>query len=470
MKIYWIILVLLSSLLIFTGCSGGGGGGGNSSDYSSIKNLSYIDISNAKSVYIGTNSIIQKVMGKTSSNPIIESKYSLYKINSSISKVKYLDENKNEIDFISDENDSKILTPVFISDLNDDYCVGGYYWFYTDGSLSLDGDKIDPQYLFLIRKNDGNAFRLKKIGLDVNGYDKGDPEYFSPLNKQFFEADGRGNFYYINNGSFLEDEDSNGGYSTHVGDYRRISKISVSGNGRVTSTDITPLTDDIMCFEVDNQGNIVYQTGPRSGSKRKIRTVSGSYMDFAEVAGLINPDFFNIPVWKSTDGCIYYSYMSNIMKFNPGNMIPEPYGAGGLGSGYYRFILNDRTCLVNSSGILEVYNSTATPRFIPFAELEVSNISHACATENYIYVSGKDISSNYFLIKVTPDTGANTKILWNNYEVLSFTASEADGIVFNALRILDGKRVLWKISAGGGPETILRTEEDAEVYYLERIR
>ena len=53
--------------------------------------------------------------------------------------------------------------------------------------------------------------------------------------------------------------------------------------------------------------------------------------------------------------------------------------------------------------------------------------------------------------------------------VFSFTASETDGITFNALRMSDGKKIIGKVGIDGGDVTIIDEESDVEITYLERI-
>ena len=476
MKRSWILFMLLSLLLAFTSCGGGGGGGEGKSE-SLLDNLSYFDIGDARSVYIGTASSPQKVLAKSSTNSISSSQYNLFKIdgNDLISKIRFLDKNKNGIDsIILSHTGLDILTPVFVADINDDFFAVGFSWILIDYVCKIENE--NPTLLYLIRKSDGAAYRINS-GLDVKGWYKDGPENFSPYNQPIFETDDKGNIFYLNDGSIWVEREEGAG---NVWGNKRVTKITTLGNGKVSTTDITPLTYDVLCAEVDRAENVIFSYydfyDPVSTCPKKIKKASGLIKNLSEITG-VEHNCTNA-IWKSADGNFYYSY-NGIKKINPLSLESEDYGTLDLGTlgapmeKYYKFDYDNKTYLVYNGGIAEVYNSTATLKKCTFSGLTVSNISHACATENYIYVSGKDTSSNYFLIKVDPDTGANTDILTRNrYEVLSFTASETDGIVFNALRILDGKRVLGKIppNVGPGNETLLCTEEDAEVYFLERIR
>ena len=315
--------------------------------------------------------------------------------------------------------------------------------------------------------------------MDVNGYYKTGPENFSPYNKRIFDTDGRGNIYYLNSGIIWEFREDGAG---EVSDgYRgRVTKITALGNRKASGKDITPSTYDVKSAVVDNSGNIIfsyyyYDYGLQNGFYPKmIMSASGNIKNLSSITGV--EDYQINAIWKSADGNFYYSN-SGIKRINPSTLEAEDYGAldlndlqNGIGCKYYKFDFNDRTYLVYPGGVAEVYNSTATLKKSVFAGLSVDKIYHACSTENYIYVSGEDTSSNYFLIKVDPDTGNNTKLLWNNYKVLSFTASETDGVVFNGLRILDGKKYFGKVPANGGEVVPLPGVKNAEIFYLERIR
>ena len=75
------------------------------------------------------------------------------------------------------------------------------------------------------------------------------------------------------------------------------------------------------------------------------------------------------------------------------------------------------------------------------------------------------------MIKVTPGGTSYTTILGSKYQVYAFSASETDGITFNALDTSTMKKVLGKVSINGGAPTILDSESDSsQITFLERIR
>lgn len=84
--------------------------------------------------------------------------------------------------------------------------------------------------------------------------------------------------------------------------------------------------------------------------------------------------------------------------------------------------------------------------------------------------AGVDSHGNNFLVQVNPINDSYEHLLPQGvYDVYSFTASETDGITFNALRMSDGKKIIGKVGIDGGDVTIIDEESDVEITYLERI-
>jgi hypothetical protein len=122
------------------------------------------------------------------------------------------------------------------------------------------------------------------------------------------------------------------------------------------------------------------------------------------------------------------------------------------------------------NSISEVYNPSANPRYVSLAGLTLNSVTAVNSTENFYYIAGTDNSSNTILIKVNPEDDSWTNLLPdNNYEVYTFTASETDGITFNALGMSDGKKIIGKVGINGGEVSVIGEESDAQISYLERI-
>lgn len=138
----------------------------------------------------------------------------------------------------------------------------------------------------------------------------------------------------------------------------------------------------------------------------------------------------------------------------------------------YKLEAKERIIIIssNTSLIYEAYNPSGKPRFVSLANCALKSITAVESTENFYYIAGTDSNNNTLLIKVNPTTDAWTNLLpQNDYDVYAFTASETDGIVFNALRMSDGKKVIGKVAIDGGQVTIIDQESNAQVTCLERI-
>ncbi len=442
MKKTWILIILLSALLILTSCGGGGGGGGGDDD-DNIGDLAALDISGAKSVFISSNSstLYSQSLGfgqKSSSN---QGGNSLWKIleNNSIQKVNMLDKNKKKMSMRQYGNE---LVPILISTVNNNFFVVCFM-------DSTRGNSIYADFACLVRKTDGAIFKLKSLPYVVNNEN-------DIFNKNLFKTDGLGNMYYLSHDDF---------YSNR----RYVVKVNLS---TFSSTSITPSTQDVERFEVDDVGNMIY-----SGTSANIFDHISRIRSAAGVYDVLPIEYLGL-VWHGLDGALYYISELNVKRINPSTLASEAYGVlasapswYGVNSTYYNFNFNNCTYVFGASGLTELYNSTATPRDIPYIGVSMSYITpQYCLTEDYLYIAGKDTSHNYILFKVDPDTGTCTQILGNEYEIYSFSASEQDGIIFNALRMADGKRIIGKVSTSGGAVTVLDQESNAQITYLERIR
>ena len=456
MKKIWILLVLLSSLLILVGCGGGGGGGGSGDSDDNLANLASMNITDAKSVFIGSgsgsgaaNSSAINSLAKASGN---NSTSRLYKINNAgvIDEVQFFDKNHNKI--ILKHYDQEMY-PVFIENINEDYIAVGFSDIYQASS-----NIIWLQLAIIARKSDGAIFKLKNTPDCRNLNNFGGWGLIK--NKGLFSADKLGNIYYINQGYEEWDGDK------HTVIRAGVTKLSVSGSN-LTSTIITPsVIDDCYGCEVDDSGNLFWRGYSQTLGEDVIRiTTAGGQTKTV-------PTYSTI--WVDLDGRFHYIENQDVKMINPENIeTPEVYGTFGEWPNSwadYKVSLQGYTYLMSSGGILEVYNPGASPRTIDLG-FTITSIYGVACTENYYYIAGKDNSSHYFLIKVTPGGTSYTTILGNDYQVYAFSASESDGITFNALSNNDMKKVMGRISIDGSGLRILDYESNnTQVTFLERIR
>ena len=448
---------MISSLFVLANC--GGGGGGSDDDYdgydgysnNNLSSLASMNITDAKSIFIKSGSGSANVAGmdsvaKTAGN---SSSSRLFKINSSdaIEEVSFYDDNNNKITL--NQNGTE-LVPVFLEKINDEYIAVGF----TD-IWNVNQNYLWIQTAIIARKSDGKIFLLKNIP-DSNSINT----YFGGYIKTggLFKADNAGNIYYINQQTNEWIDGKNN--SIRAG----VTKISVSGD-KLTSTIITPSAVDNCYFcETDDAGNVLWRGYSQLLQEEIIRITTP--------AGLTKPVPTYSTIWTDLDGKFHYIDTANnppdVKMINPETLEPEPYGTFSDWADAwadYKVSLGGYTYLMSYGGILEVYNPGASPRSINLG-LTITNIYGVACTENYYYIAGKDSSSNYFLIRVTPGGTSYTPVLGNEYQVYAFSVSESDGITFNALRTSDMKKVLGKVSINGGGVTLLNAEEDMEVVEL----
>ena len=385
--------------------------------------LKYLDIADAKTLYISSADAASRSARNASTSQ------KMFKITESgyVEEVKYLDENKNEIS-ISQQ-------PAVIQPVNDDYIFVGFGW----------RDSIHSSYL--VRKSDGAVFDMTKVG---------NPEQIQ--NRDWIQTDRNNNMYYL---TYISDTFS-----------RKIVKINLNDSSLLGVTTVSASTDDVREFKVDWNGNVFYN--------ERIRKLNGSFEN-------CEPNFSFSTSWIGLDGNLYYlsyndgqygtsNYSYAIKKMEIDNSYKINYEICGYSDNitnldafaFPKTVVQDKLFFIGGSEIYEVINDGADIRKVDL-NLDMY-IIQSTSTENFYYILGRDNNRNTVIIKVDPKTDNYTLLLdQNNYEVFSFTASETDGITFNALRMSDGKKIIGQVGINGGEVTILDEESDAEITYLQRI-
>lgn len=459
-KVYVALAAIATLAFGLFSCSGGGNDVNPLAYYTLLNNsvLKYLDLSNAKSLYIsgGSGTSANKADGISASVSGPEHK-KIFKITDSgyVEEVKYLNGEKKEIAVYNQ--------PVAIYTINKDYIFVGFGYSATSISTG-----------YLVRKSDGAVFDMKNAGvpnMNTNNDWK---------NASFFRTDKKNNIYYriydYSNGNSLQ----------------KIIRVDLSGVDSLVGETVSPSTDSVYVFDVDKDGNIIYNGYSASDTSQGIKRIRKAN------GGLKNVDsIYNYNYWVGLDGCIYYlddyqsgGWNSTTQQYeNSGytikkvtidadyNVSESDYGLLSNNNIYrsssYKIEIKNRIIIVttNSSGnIFEVYNQSASPRNFSYAGLTLKSVTAVNSTENFYYIAGTDNSGNTILIKVNPEDDSWTNLLPdNNYEVYTFTASETDGITFNALRMSDGKKIIGKVGINGGAVTVIDEESNAQISYLERI-
>ncbi len=429
-KTYLFVVMILCTF--FISCSHG------SKDNMSA--LKFLDIVDAKTLYISTSSANRSARSGSETQRIFKITDDGY-----TEEVKYLDDGKEAI--------TLSLQPTAIYNINSDYIFVGF------GR----GESIESSYL--VRKSDGAVFSMEDSG--------------NVANIDLLKTDNNDNLYYLT--YFWDDT----GYGR-----QKIQKINLKGINVLSATTVSASTDDVQSFEVDGNGNIIYECFANTYGNYvcRLRKTNGSFVNNTDI-GLI---------WVGLDGCFYhqsnsqndskeseynsetntwthYSYPIKKLTIDSSYNISDeiyayiPYTDNAPFVGGYKITVKNKIYFI-SENIVEVYNSSGSPRVVTLQGLSINRIIGVSSTENFYYIAGMDSTNKTFIIKINPVDDSYTHLLTqNDYDIFSFTASETDGIIFNALRMSDGKKVIGKVGINGGTVTMLDEESDVKISYLERI-
>lgn len=392
-----------------------------SNSWNNNSKLKYLGIENAKNLYISTGSSPTR-SARAGSDGVKK----LFKITEEgyTEEVKYFSDDNSEITIINE--------PTFIQSINANFIIVGFGGFPTW-----------PSTLYLVRKTDGAVYDM---GKNYNLYT---------------QVDG---FKNIN--AVRSDKNDNLYYRTETG---KLIKVSNIDSESVISTVCSASTDLVRNFDVDKNGNIVYYANLESDTNTYISRIIKA-----------NGGVYNLPsknFWLGVGHNNFFvsdlsSGISKIEIDNSFNVTEARYSNSIIPTVYlsYKLELKDRLYIVSSNSIEEVENPTATPRIVTLSEIDINKINKAGASENFYYLSGFDNDNKTFFIKINPIDDTVTNLLpKNDYDIMSFSVSEVDGITFNALRMNDGKKIIGKVGINGGDVTIIDEESDVEISYLERI-
>lgn len=421
------IVFILSLFFIFNLVSCGGGGGGSGDDDKPV--LAFANIENAKSLYIigGSNEYSSKLI-KIINNGISDS----------AEEIILNDENGNEIS-IKNKHDYS-LWPTYVKKLNDSYIFLGL------GYLSSSYEQTCQ--LYLCRNSDGKCIRLK----DPEG------EYSDEMATTGFlsrvpQKDDYGNIYFEGNSKL-----------------RKIDLFSINSTAKMISCP-SLFSDDFISFIVNKYGDILYTKND----------LGGSYIYRRSTLFGLSPETSS--VWKGFDGHFYsQEFISNeptkpikriTIVNTPEEIHYDIYSDNDFlvscGSAPNSINISGYTYIVGPT-IKEIYNPGSSPRELPLAGLTISEVYAVASTEEYYFIAGKDSSSRYFIIKVTPGTSDYEYLLGDGYKVQNMVASKWNGITFSAERMNDGKIILGNISDSGNMTILDSITGIQRIISLEAIR
>ncbi len=432
--------------------SGGNGGGGGSSSSATITKF---NIANAKNIYIAkkgssTQSARSLVALQGGGSPDEENGDASNVITSTGDEAIYKITDEGNIEEVSctNENDEEVTpeeTPVVIYRVNDDYIIIGY------GESSV---KITKSYI--VKSSTGAAYDLTKAGMPV-----------SPT-KDF------------KNAKLIKTVGTNAYYLTYKADgsSRQVVKIDLSGVDSLTSTVMSLEDDNVQNFEVDKDDNIAY------------RTVNNKYRFVKSTSGFAN--FKSAPsggvFWADADGYIRY------IKDDAGSAKIE------------KITISEGEITETETAVTEVNNSTSLLNFLSkgsnlkldlpsgciivcldekdsavymldtrsarkWKEAKLKSVTAVAVSPNYYYLAGNNSDGKTCLKRIHPgDTHYYEDFITpGTYDIYAFSASETDGITFNALRYTDGKKVLCSVATVGGDVNVINESNSIKVSCLERI-
>ncbi|MEN8134544.1 MAG: hypothetical protein ABFS18_03275 [Thermodesulfobacteriota bacterium] len=422
----YTLLILMSLVgLVFAGC----GGASDTSATANSSELSNIDISGASSLFIAESSTASASM---SAATIGSTTKRIFKITPDGYIVEVTIKDKKGQTFTYQ------YEPSAVYDVNSEWVI------ITFGGFSY------PRSGFLVRKSDGAVYELENSP-STNGY--------TFNNAKNIQLDAAGNIYYVNYGV-----NQNGA---------AVYKLDVSDQSNITETRVTPDTDNPLAFFVNPQGHVYYYYSSSNGNR--IRMSNG---------GLVNlPTGQSLSAWIDLDGNISYisssdGYFDVVIddSFNVSTIQnPNPLSVSLYSNDVTGYLIKfiDRTIIATKFGfgpyILEVENPSNSPREISLPE--ISQWKKIVYSDNYYYLSGVDSSNDPILLKVDPTDDSVSVLLPNSgdyYDIQNMNVSPNDEVIFNALRMFDGAKVVGKIDSNG-QLTILNETSSYSVTQIEMI-
>ncbi|MBN1115185.1 MAG: hypothetical protein JXA66_07585 [Oligoflexia bacterium] len=386
---------------------------------------------------------IRSVLISDADNLFVASK-NLYKINAqnNVEKALYLDAEGNQVD-TSDT--------IAVYDVNDDYVI--IVFGFSEGQYGYSG--------ILVNKNTEAAYLLgeENVATGLLPYSEGN----SFRNSKVVLADYNDHIFF----STIKCE----GACNNV-----IRRLDVSNPEAITSQQYTSDNEWIDAFTTDPSGNLLY-SGYRYENANLLSAIYRVKKANSAIENLQNTSG-SISLWKAADSKLYYLSSNDIYSididsgFDYSESLYGTLSSGFSNSGSYVFNFSDKTVVVASDGLksFEVYNSTDTPSVTSLSGV-FNSITAVVATDDHYYIAGTNSSSKPFLAEcnLSHNCTALADIPANTYDIYNMSINSDDEIIFNALKMADGLKIVAKVKPGEGV-TILDEQLNVEVTTLVRIR
>jgi hypothetical protein len=288
---------------------------------------------------------------------------------------------------------------------------------------------------YLVRKSDGAAFDLTPIGAPRELFtDSGG----SGTTRKSIYADSSGSIYFLTSG--------------------RVRKIDVSNPDALTAQSVTPDSDSVTEFAVDLDGHVIY----RAFGVKRIRKSNG---------GLYNLPNNQYAFWIGNDGVIYDVQTDGIRKIliDGAMNVTTPLHSGLAPTTYqgyqYAYMYMSQRILAICDLSYEFENPAQIPRQINFPFLAFGNRKLVKGGNQYWFAATQQGA----LIRVNAANDAVTTLIPDGtYDYFKMEASREDVLIFNALRLFDGKKVVGRVSAAGVVTVVLEGLED-DIVILQRV-
>lgn len=430
MKNKLIYTLLLGVFLLFTGCE---------SSLNKKSSIAKMNIGDATTLFIASSANGMAKISPKGNNDVATATKRLFKITDDgvVEEVAYTDEDGNEI------------TETYIPE--NMYFIENSPYFFAEFSSDF-GMK---QYL--VNKHTGAVYDASGV---INPYSLTKSGFFA--NAPFFVTDGYGNIYYSS-------------YDYNSGNNVRVHKIDISNINQIVHEAITPITDNVDRFVSSTNGELFYECYSGDYIKYRLRSAGGKLIPFNS--------YINI-AFRGLDGKLHIFDRECLQTVSF--------------SDYGDITLGTITNVQNTMNELEIFFSYDKPYLVTLENriLAIDKYSRALVldsdnkdditgnvfdindnmrirdlhyTDSYIYCCG-EIEGNFSLVRIDPYTYSKEVIMQNNdYEIYSFTVLNDETIMFNGLRLSDGKNIIASIEKNGKFKILDETLNSQESV-LERIQ
>lgn len=435
MKNKLIYTLLLGLFLLFTGCE---------SNRNESKSISKMNIGDATTLFIASSANGMAKISPKGNNDVATATKRLFKITDDgvVEEVAYTDEDGNEITetYIPENMYFIENSPYFFAEFRSDFGMKQY----------------------LVNKHTGAVYDASGVGV-IDPYSLTESVFFA--NAPLFVTDGYGNIYYSS-------DDYNSGND-------RVHKIDISNINQIVHEAITPITDNVDRFVSSTNGELFYEYYS-DDSKYRLRSAGGKLIPFSLSA---DSDYDNI-AFRGLDGKLHIfdrGCLQTVSFSDYGDITLDTIITNVLNTIYelgfssadkpYLVTLENRILAIgrySNALVLDSDNKDDITENV-FDINDNMRISDLHYTDSYIYCCG-EIEGNFSLVRIDPYTYSKDVIMQNNdYEIYSFTVLNDETIMFNGLRLSDGKNIIASIEKNGKFKILDETLNSQESV-LERIQ